>query len=145
MTTPTGTPAPTKPASAVGNMVVARFRDGRRVKGTTQDFAPTKARFHIHPDGESSAVEIQTEELKALFFVRTYDGDPHHDNVYSFEDVKGHGRKATVTFYDGETMSGYTMGYHADKSGFFMVPVDATGNNSRVFVVNAAVKNVEMQ
>lgn len=145
MTSPVDAPARTAPVSAVGNMIVAHFRDGRNVKGTTQDFAPNKAQFHIHPTGDDAAVEVRCAELKALFFVKTYDGDSKRRDAYSFERFKGHGRKATVTFYDGEVMAGYTMGYHADKPGFFMVPADENSNNSRVFVVNAAVESIQMQ
>ena len=59
-------------------MVVARFLDGRVIKGTTQDFAPLKTRFHLFPWGDEVAkpLDIPTGALKALFFVKSYDGDP---------------------------------------------------------------------
>jgi len=133
----------TPPVSGAGTLVVARYRDGRNVKGTTQDFAPAKTRFHVFPNGDRTAraVDVNFEDLKAVFFVKSYDGDPKHDEDYSFDRVKGHGRKATVTFEDGETIIGYTMGYHADRPGFFLVPADEDSNNARIFVINAAVKD----
>ena len=139
------TPSIPAPASASGIRVVARHRDGRMIKGTTQDFAPAKTQFHIFPRGDRSArAEVmELKDLKAVFFVKTYDGDGDIQSEYSFERVKGHGRKAIVTFYDDETISGYTMGYHPNKPGFFLVPADENSNNARVFVVNAAVKNIE--
>ena len=32
--------------------VVARFQDGRTLKGTTRDFGPNKQRFHLFPWGK---------------------------------------------------------------------------------------------
>ena len=49
----------TTPAAATGSLVVARFLDGRTVKGTTQDFAPAKERFHIFPNGDRSANPVE--------------------------------------------------------------------------------------
>jgi hypothetical protein len=131
--------------SATGTIVVARYLDGRTVKGTTQDFAPTKTQFHVFPLGDRSAhaTEVDCKDLKAVFFVRSYEGDPSHRDDYSFDRAKGHGRKAIVTFSDGETIVGYTMGYHPNRPGFFLVPADEKSNNARVFVINAAVKNIE--
>ena len=58
------------------------------------------------------------------------------------EGVTGQGRKIRVTFEDGEVLAGFCMGYSPDRLGFFVVPADTSGNNNRVFVVNAGVKDV---
>ena len=135
----------TPPVAAVGTLVVARFRDGRTVKGTTQDFAPARDRFHVFPRGDQTgrAEEIGIQDLKAVFFVKDCEGNSAHNENYSFERVKGHGRKAIVTFEDGETIQGYTMGYRPDRPGFFLIPAEENSNNARVFVVNAAVRDVK--
>ena len=135
----------TPPVSATGTLVVARYLNGRTVKGTTQDFAPAKTQFHVFPHGDRSAhaLEVDFKDLKAVFFVKSYDGDADHHEDYSFDRVKGHGRKAVVTFNDGETIVGYTMGYHPDRPGFFLLPAEERSNNARVFIVNAAVKDVQ--
>ena len=52
------------------NKVVARFTDGRVVKGFTNDFAPDRALFHVNVDGAppaSKAEELSTSDLKALY------------------------------------------------------------------------------
>jgi len=133
-------------AAEKGLLVVARFLDGRTLKGTTHDFAPTKTEFHLHEGIEerSAAVTVTTSSLKAIFFVRTYEGDPTHKDNYSFDESGGHGgRRIRIRFRDGEVMAGYTMGYNAQKPGFFLIPADPDGNNSRVYVLNAAVAAVE--
>lgn len=142
------TQSPTRaPGGAAGTTngcrVVARFLDGNVAKGTTHDFAPMKKSFHLVPDGGGAMREIAVTELKALFYVNDYVGDAKHEDHYDFDAVPGHGRKATVTFNDGEVISGYTMGYHPERAGFFVVPAETDGNNARVFVCNAAVKDIE--
>ncbi len=138
MTTKLSTP----PVSATGTLVVARYLDGRTVKGTTQDFVPARTHFHIFPQGDQAAraVLIDFKDLKAIFFVKNYDGDPKHKEEYSFDRAKGHGRKAVVMFHDREMIAGYTMGYHQDRPGFFLLPAEPNSNNERVFIINAAVK-----
>ena len=127
-----------------GSLVVARFADGRVLKGTTHDFAPHKPVFHLMAwDAPTArALAIPVGELKALFFVRTYAGDPKHVDAGDLDTAKGQGRRVVVTFSDGEVIRGFTTGYSRDKQGFFVIPVDPKSNNSRVFAVIAAVKSV---
>jgi len=128
-----------------GSSVVARFTDGRVLKGTTQDFAPNKPVFHLAVKGEAAAkaLAVSVSSLKALFFVRSYEGNPKHVDVLDLDSATGHGRKIVVTFTDGEVISGFTTGYSKDKPGFFVIPGDPKTNNARVFVVTAFVKKVE--
>jgi len=125
-------------------MVVARFRDGSMLKGTTQDFAAHKPQFHVYEGGDEStqATRVGVADLKALFFVKSYEGDPEHRPHQQLDGARGQGRKIRVTFEDGEELAGFCMGFSPSRPGFFVVPVDTSGNNTRVFVVNAAVKDV---
>jgi hypothetical protein len=128
-----------------GSSVVARFVDGRVLKGTTHDFAAQKPIFHlsVFGDPKARALAIPLGALKALFFVRSFEGDPKHVDNKDIDSAKGQGRKIVVTFTDGETICGFTAGYSKDKQGFFVIPVDQKANNARVFVVAEAVKKVE--
>jgi hypothetical protein len=125
--------------------VVIRFQDGRMLKGTTRDFAPNKVKFHLFPwgDEEDKALEIVFGALKAVFFVKNWEGDKDHVVDNSFENATGQGRRVVVTFKDREVMAGYTMGYNPNSQGFFLLPVDRKCNNIRVYVVNSAVAKVE--
>ena len=121
------------------NQVVARFADGRIVKGFTTDFIPGREIFHVtpaHSPVDSRPVKIPTGQLKALFFVRSFEGNPQYDDRKIFEP--GHpviGRKIRVLFKDGETMVGTTQGYQTGRPGFFLVPVDPKSNNKRCYIV----------
>ena len=127
------------------NRVVARFQDGRVLKGLTNDFLPGKASLHVSTGGAvgpaAKPEEVRVAELKALFFVKTLEGDSKH--VRSNQPAPGPsgGRRLRIVFKDGEVMVGTTQGYDASRPGFFVIPVDV-GNNERCFVVAAATKEV---
>ena len=122
--------------------VVARYAKGSVVKGTTSDFFPNKEFFHVlEESGET--VAIRRDDLKALFFVNTFEGDPDHVDDRSFEGKSGQGRKMAVEFLDGEKIAGFTMGFSPNRPGFFVFPVDEEGNNSRIFIVTKAVRSVD--
>jgi hypothetical protein len=125
--------------------VVARYIDGKRVKGFSQDFFPHKDRFHIYPAAKPSgdATEVIINELKAVFFVRDFAGNPMHEERKEYkEGEKPQGRKVEVMFKDGEVLVGTTLGYDPSRPGFFIFPADPKSNNVRVFVVSTAVKKV---
>ena len=126
--------------------VVARFADGRVLKGTTADFFPTKELFHLDvsmaPPGDQP-LEIHTKDLKALFFVKDLIGDPEHVERKSFDPSSPpSGRRMIVKFKDGEVLVGTAKGYQPDGPGFFFVPADADSNNTRCYIVVAATEKI---
>jgi hypothetical protein len=127
----------------VANRIVARYRDGRVVKGTTNDFLPTRPGFHLIPAAGGPTDVVLVGDLKALFFVRDLTGNKDYDEKKTFERPAV-GRKVQVTFTDGEVLVGTTQAYQPDRVGFFMVPVDPLSNNERIFVVKAATKDVKL-
>ena len=103
--------------------VVARFLDGKVLKGTTRDFVPTRGEFHVLPDGnEKSPVKVALASLKAIFFVKSFAGKKEHVENKDVAQARGTGRRVLVTFKDGETVAGFTVGYAADRPGFFVIP-----------------------
>lgn len=126
--------------------MVARYQDGRVLKGVTNDFLPAKDRFHLVPLESAPGtkpVEVLISDLKALFFVRDFAGNPQHKESGDFDPTKAAGgRKIRVVFKDGETMVGTTQGYQPGRPGFFVVPADAKSNNERCFVVSVATREV---
>lgn len=124
------------------NRIVARFADGRLLKGTTQDFAPTKEAFHvIGSEGGARPVRVAVAELKAIFFVKSFVGNPGYDELKEFGGPVA-GRKVQVAFKDGELLVGSTQGYQPNRPGFFLIPADPQSNNDRIYVVAAAVQTV---
>ena len=125
----------------VPNKVVVKFKDNTLAKGKTSDLFPNKSLFHLEKtNGE--IIEVNMEDLKAVFFVKDYEGNKDRKDNYNDEIAAG-GRKIKVSFSDGETIIGYTLGYSADRQGFFLTPADLQGNNERIFVVKSATEKVE--
>ena len=130
------------------NRVVARFVDGRLVKGATIDFSPGKQAFHLMLHAASPGAErvrIDTKNLKALFFVRDFAGNPQHDKQCAFSSSRRSiGRKIKVEFEDGEVLVGTTMGYRPGRGGFFLEPADPSSNNERCYIVESATREVSL-
>lgn len=128
------------------NRVVARYQDGRVLKGVTNDFLPAKDRLHVVPlesPPGSKPVEVLIADLKALFFVKDFAGNPQHKESGEFDAARAAGgRKIRVVFKDGETLVGTTQGYQPGRPGFFLVPADSKSNNDRCFVVSVATREV---
>jgi hypothetical protein len=124
--------------------VVARFRDGRLVRGYTADFHPSKPQLHLSAEPNASdTLFLPLAQLKALFFVRDFQGDQMRVDRHEFGTAP-QGRKVAVTFHDGETLLGSTLGYRGDGNGFFVHPADPRSNNLRVFVAPGATLQVRL-
>ncbi len=123
------------------NTIVLHFADGSIKKGTTDDFFPNKDVFHFIDKGSKGTSEIRIIDLKAVFFVKDFDGNPAYTDRNDVERV-GIGKKIRVCFKDGETLDGYTQGYSENRRGFFVFPCDPNSNNDRVYVVTAATDSI---
>ena len=134
------------------NKVVARFKDGTICKGNTNDFFQNKRLFHLELVGSDAGgtnvgtlqmTEIDTENLKAAFFVKKFKGNKYHEDLYN-DNVPGGGRKIEVKFIDGEVIIGYSLNYSPDRNGFFVVPADLKGNNERIFISRSATEKITL-
>jgi hypothetical protein len=125
--------------------IVARYRDGRTLKGTTQNFFPNKPVFHVNRlagTGPGEVIEVNLEELKAVFFVKDFLGNAKHvERKKLAPGDRPQGRLMEVTCKDGEVIVGTTTGYDPKRPGFFLFPIDPSGNNARVYVVASAVRS----
>ena len=138
---PAREPAPAPSSRVSWQRVVARFRNGRLVRGYTNDFHPSKAHLHLTPgDGASDPIFVAMAQLKAVFFVRDFAGDPTRVDQNDFKGASS-GRKIEVAFQDGEVLLGTTLAYR-EGGGFFVHPADAGSNNMRVFVAPGATLHV---
>jgi len=138
--------------SKIQNLVVARYRDGKMIRGMTHDFGPQKKGFHVNTVGEEGrevsgkVFEVSFSELKAVFFVKSLVGRQGPPSLKGLmeEKLEAPGMmKVRVTFFDGEILEGATHGYTPERDGFFIIPLERDSNNLRIFVVSNAVKKVE--
>ena len=124
--------------------VVVRYADGRVLKGYT-DFDPEQPSLRLVPRDEpdSEGVEVAVSELKAVFFVRSFDGDPSCDESKDlYQSRPPDTRKVRVHFRDGEELVGHTRQLDRHRTGLFFTPLDPQSNNVRVFAVYGALWGV---
>ncbi len=132
------------------NRIVVRYRDGRLIKGYTHDFSPVKETFHLTvvKDGvEGEIIEVNTTELKAIFFVKSFEGKKDYNEKKQFSEVDMsnlRGMKIKVEFLDGEIIRGVSLGYSKQRKGFFIILLDPESNNERVYVIARSVKDVKL-
>ena len=95
-------------------------------------------RLDIRPTLSSDIETISTEKAKAVFFVRTFDGDTSHRALHFHEHAPIiPGLWVRITFHDGEVIEGIinNAGDHVLDRGFFMKPTDPNGNNQLIYVL----------
>ncbi len=130
--------------------IVARFKDGSLLKGESNDFSRERSFFSlklIH--GEfmrtetkvSKTVNVALDDLKALFFVKDFNGNKKREDNYINSILWGY-KKVKSLFHDGEEIAGYALHYDLGRWGFFMEPADQQSNNERIFVINSATQKV---
>jgi len=128
------------------NKLVVRYLDGRLLKGYGRDFQPTRGSLDLWNDPDinpESRMTIPFAHLKAVFFVHDFAGNPAHSADADAEDPSARGRRITITFVDGEVLRGTTLGYSQNASGFFVFPLDATTNNTKMFVLAGAIRHMQ--
>ncbi|HSB81091.1 MAG TPA: hypothetical protein VLM91_20110 [Candidatus Methylomirabilis sp.] len=122
--------------------VVVRYQDGRMVKGVTEDFAPGKSEFSVIQHHGKRVTIRNFEGVKAVFFVKSLDGNRLYAEQKDFAIANQFGQKTIVVFRDKEEISGYTLIGHADQPAFFLFPVDRQSNNLKVLVIRDSVVEI---
>jgi hypothetical protein len=115
--------------------VVARYTNGRMIKGMTHDFFPNKDRFHVATEDNplNKPVEVTLKDLKAVFVVRSYLGNPAYIERKKYQEGDTpYGIPLEVTFADGEVMVGRAWALIPKQEEFFLSPVDFMSSNIRI-------------
>jgi len=127
--------------------LVVRYLDGRLVKGKTINFNPAAPNFTItFLDGDASAAPLVVwlKDVKAVFFVRTFEGNRRYEERKSFRQGDAfQGRRLEITFPDGEVMVGSSPNYTPGAPGFFLFPVDSGANTVKAWIPGGSVRNVK--
>jgi hypothetical protein len=141
-------------SSVVEHKVVICYLDGRRVRGHLRTEAATsidtllqraertlEAETIFCPlDGEPHTLELS--QAKALFFVKTFEGNPRQEKIRFYENGPEVGLLwVEIQFQDGEVEEGaiYNSIHHLVQSGFFLQPSDPGSNNRLIYVNKSAI------
>lgn len=128
-----------------GHQIVARYIDGSVKKGVSLDVDPKRPTCHLKTE-TGGTIEVNLAETKALFFVKSAQGDPKHNEAR--DPVPGDSRlvgtkRVRVVFYDKEEIVGLMNRYPPNTPFFFMLPIDLKSNNIRILVNRAAVREMK--
>lgn len=134
-------PALAYPSNDAGwQQVIGRFRDGRFVRGYTNDFSPKKPYLHVSvAPGSEQAQFVSVVQLDALFFMRDTESTATHNAA---ETSSVHGRRVALSLPNGDEMIGATLNYKFNGGGFFVHPLDGGHETARVFVTQSGVRSV---
>jgi hypothetical protein len=136
--------------------IVIRFED-RTVRGTAQisELGPIEQLLRNDPHApldtirlvliESGEIEeVPTRDAKAVFFVKTFDGDVRHKALHFHENAPIiPGLWVRLHFYDNEAIEGIISNTRdfVLEDGFFLIPTDPNGNNRLVYVNKSGLKD----
>lgn len=90
------------------NRVVVRYQDRRTVNGVTEDFAPGKSEFSVIQQHGKRVTIRGFEGVKAVFFVKSLDGNRFYAEQKDFAIANQFGQKTIVVFRDREKRSAAT-------------------------------------
>jgi len=138
------TDTPRSSAEHGWHQVVGKYRDGRLVRGYTNDFSPMKPYLHVAPSPLSDETQfVSMIQLDALFFLRDARATSNGDDISTDQDLAAtRGRKVALALSNGKELIGSTLNYSRDGSGFFVHPLDGYSGAVRVFVTQSGIRNV---
>jgi len=124
--------------------IVVNMRGGAIHKGVTHDFSPKQGTFHVLPaEGGGVPIRVNMDDMKAMFWVKDYLGNRDFVARRDFDPGRtAEGRRAILTFADGETIWGTVTEDDPSGPGFFFVPSDERDNNMKIFVVRNSLKEL---
>ena len=132
------------------DLVVVHSVGGNLTKGTLEwetvsesviPPTPLPDVLHIKCSGSTEEKVVPLSDTKAVFLVKTHEGDNEHEEVKFFETVTPNHVWARIQFADGEVLEG-----RAENSprllfdpGIWLQPFDMTGNNSLVYIPKSSI------
>ncbi|MCP4639000.1 MAG: hypothetical protein GY851_01130 [bacterium] len=126
--------------------LVVRYKEGATKCGMCYALNSKDTAFHldmVDNEGVSSGAteQIRFEDLKAVFYVKSFDGK--YDKATRYREWTPQGNELHVEFTDGEVLRGVTVHpYNLNDARFHLIPADPTTNNISILVEASAVKAV---
>ena len=130
--------ASVEPAAGFGygipgaHRVVVHTLEGQVKRGVISDADLSAGALDLASQAGGVPEIVPTDHVKAIFFMLA-----PGEHAPAAE-----GKRVRVTFRDGRQVAGLSPDYHEDALGFFMFPADARTSTSRIWVYQAAVRQV---
>jgi hypothetical protein len=96
--------------------------------------------------GSNKIEKIQLDGVKAIFFVKSFEGKWHDDLRFHDHLPAPECLWVRVTFGDGEVIEGLIRNdaNHVVHPGFYMSPIDPEGNNWLIYVLKDKLKDFQI-
>ena len=125
--------------------VVVRYLDGRIEKGTPATWDIESEGFGLLPrdalPGSTEEIFVSFCDLKAVYFVRDFDGQIGKKLVSP--ETQMHGVRMRLTFHDYEVIVGSTaQNYNPNSARFYFFPTDQSGNTISMVVEREHLRNL---
>lgn len=127
--------------------VVVRRLDHALIKGFVDSTSYLRPSGIEMLDREGRAVAIPLPEIKGVFFVREFDGNPQRSERKLFQSrPRMAGLWVQMTFKDNEVLEGLLPSNLVEHSpeGFLVTPADLYSNNLKIFVPRTALSKVNV-
>jgi hypothetical protein len=132
------------------DMLVIQFGD-HTVKGYTdrskwplaENLDPHDSVPAFWPLGSKTMEKIPLDGVKAIFFVKSFEGKSHEDLRFHDHLPAPECLWVRATFHDGEVIEGL-IGNNQNyvvHPGFYMSPIDPEGNNWLIYVIKSKLKD----
>jgi hypothetical protein len=135
------------------DMLVIQFGD-RTVKGyaETSQWPPAEdLNIHVAPPafrriGSDTMEEIPLDGVKAIFFVKSFEGKWHDDLRFHDHLPAPDCLWVRATFHDGEVIEGLIANNsnYVLHPGFYMSPIDPEGNNWLIYILKNKLKDFQI-
>ena len=112
--------------------VVIHTLDGLVLRGTLTNADLEEPELELDSGTPGATTPVGTAGIKAIFFMLAPGEEPQAPL----------GKRVRVTFRDGRQVAGFSPDYREGGVGFFMFPADTRTNTGRIWVYQAAVKQV---
>lgn len=126
--------------------LVVRFKDGHIARGVCFALNPKETSFHLDETDENGITSGQTtqirySEIKAVFYVKSFDGK--FDRSTRYREWTAEGNEIVAEFSDGEVLRGSTLHpYNPDDPRFHLIPKEEKTNNISILVEASALAHV---
>jgi Family of unknown function (DUF6982) len=124
------------------NRAVVKYANGTILKGHAASLFRFSRVVEFVPLDEQDPVQINVREIKAIFFVKTFQGRKF-SLVKSRERSNVLGRRGNVIFRDGEKVEGFVQAYNHQDPLVQVVPVSLNSNNEMIFCSRAAIDKID--
>lgn len=128
--------------------VIIKFLNGTERSGSVLAFNVNLPAFHLNvmdDKGRTTSEPVNMNSVKAIYFPKV-EGPELQVRTETLEHsvyTGGLGFKLVVEFNDGEVINGSSQKYSPNDKGFFLVPMNPSDRNERIYINATAVKHVD--